>query len=110
MAVAASDILNRAGKALGILGGTEVFNASESNDGLIAFNAMLDSLSLEGLMSYVVQEQSFSLQIGTNSYTIGSGGVINVARPKDIVQAYVQDSGNNNFPMNILTRDTWNNI
>lgn len=110
MSVTASDIITRSMKALQVVGGNEVPSATEANDGLIAFNAMLDSWSNENLFAYAVQEQSFTLVVGTNQYTIGSGGVINVTRPLDIVQAYVQDASNNNFMMTILPRDKWNQI
>ncbi len=97
-------------KALQALGGGETPSAAEANDGLTALNAMLDSWSNENLNAYQVQEQSFTLVVGTPSYTIGSGGVINVTRPTDITQAYVQDATQNNFLMRIVTRDKWNEI
>lgn len=98
-------------QALGILGRTEVPSAGESNDALVAFNAMLDSWSSgEDLLSYVVLERSFTLTVGTPSYTIGTGGVINTTRPADIIEAYVRDTGGNNFLMEVVTRDKWNQI
>lgn len=105
------DIITRALRSIQFLGDTEVPSASQANDGLVYFNALLDSWSAGyGLTAYEVLEQSFQLVIGTNSYTIGSGGVINVARPNSIVAAYVQDSGKNNFRMKIYTRAQWNAI
>lgn len=98
-------------QALGILGRTEVPSAGEANDALTAFNAMLDSWSNgEDLLSFVVLERSFTLSVGVASYTIGTGGVVNVARPNDITEAYVRDTGGNNFLMEIMTRDKWNQI
>jgi hypothetical protein len=110
MSVSANDLITRAMKALQALGGTEVPNASEANDGLVAFNAMLDSWSLDDLVSYEVEENSFPLVAGTASYTVGIGGVVNVIRPQDITQAYIRDTNNNNFLMKILPRDKWNQI
>lgn len=111
MAATANQIITRAMQALGILGRTEVPSAGEANDALVAFNAMLDSWSNgENLMSYVVLERSTTLTPGSASYTIGSGGVINSARPNGIVQAYIQDSGGNNFLMEVVPRDKWNQI
>lgn len=112
MAQTAQTILTRAGKALGYVGRTETMSAQDSNDGIVIFNAMLDSFSNEKLLSFVVLEQSFPLQVNKSSYTIGpSGGPdIVAARPLDITQAYVRDSGNNNFNLNILPRDKWNQI
>lgn len=107
----ANQLITRSMQALGILGRTEVPSAAESNDALVCFNAMLDSWSNgEDMLSYVVLERSFTLQIGVQSYTIGTGGTINVSRPADISQAYVRDAGGNNFLMEILTRDKWNQI
>jgi hypothetical protein len=106
----ASQIITRAAKTLRYLGRDEVLTAQDANDGLIAFNAMLDSWSNENLFSYVVLERSFVLSVAVNSYTIGSGGVINTTRPLDITQAFVRDAGGNDFLMNIKTRDWWNQL
>lgn len=106
----ASQIITRAAKTLRYLGRDEVLTAQDANDGLIAFNAMLDSWSNENLFSYVVLERSFVLQVMVNSYTIGTGGVINTTRPLDITQAYVRDAGGNDFLMNIKPRDWWNQL
>ncbi len=106
----ANDLITRAMKALKALGSNEVPTAAEANDGLVALNSMLDSWSLDDLISYEVQEQSFPLVVGQASYTIGPGGNINTTRPQDISQAYVQDSNFNNFLMRIIPRDKWNQI
>ena len=106
----AAQVITRAAQAIRYLARGEVLSAQDANDGLTAFNAMLDSWSNENLWSYVVLERSFTLTVGSASYTIGSGGVLNVTRPLDITQAYVQDTGGNNFLMNIRTRDWWNQI
>lgn len=105
-----TQVLTRAGQALKYIGRGEVMSASDATDAMNAFNAMLDSWSNENLLSYVVLERSFTLQVGVSSYTIGSGGVINVVRPLDITSMYVQDSGKNNYPMTPKTRDWWNQI
>ena len=110
MSVLASDLITRSMKALQALGSTEVPTAAEANDGLVALNALLDSLSLDDLSSYVIEEQSFPLVIGQASYTIGVGGNINVVRPFDITQAYIQDVNKNNFLIRIVPRDKWNQI
>jgi hypothetical protein len=105
-----NDIITRSMKALQALGGTETPSAAEANDALVAFNMMLDSWSTEDLCAYEVEENSFTLTPGTQSYTIGIGGVINVGRPLDITQAYLRDTNNNNYLMRIVERDRWNMI
>jgi len=106
----ANDLITRAMKSLGTLGRNEVPSAAEANDGLTALNTMLDSWSNERLASYVTLQRSFTLAAGTQSYTIGSGGVINTTRPTDIIQAFVRDSTAQDYPMRIVPRDIWNNI
>lgn len=106
----ASQVITRAAQSIRYLARGEVLSAQDANDGLTAFNAMLDSWSNENLFSYVVLERSFTLTVGTSAYTIGTGGTLNVTRPLDITQAYVQDTNANNFLMNIRTRDWWNQI
>lgn len=108
--VTAKDLITRAMRAIQALGSGEVPSAAEANDGLVALNALLDSWSNDGLTSYLVLERSFSLTVGTSSYSIGSTGTIVATRPQDITQAYIQDTGGNNYMMEVLPRDKWNQI
>jgi len=105
-----SQVLTRAGQALGYTGRNEVLSAADANDALAAFNAMLDSWSGEGLASYANQTISAPLVIGTQSYTIGSGGTINTTRPDNILQAWIRDSQNLDFPVEVVPQDEWNGI
>lgn len=106
----AADLLTRAARTLGYLGRNEVLSAGDANDGLVAFNSLLDSWSLESLMSYVELQQNFPLVAGTQTYSIGTGGMINTLRPVDILSAYLRDSNNNDYPLNIVNSTQWDNI
>lgn len=103
-------IVTRAMKAIQALGSGETPSAAEASDGLDAFNAMLDSWSNEGLASYETLETSFTLTVGTSQYTCGAGGTASTTRPLSVEQAYIQDTGGNNYMMTILPRDKWNEI
>ena len=105
-----SQLITRAGQALGYLGRNETLSAADANDGMSALNSMLDSWAGENLASYANQEVSFSFIANQQSYTIGSGGYINTTRPDNILQAYITDTNNINYPMSILPQDRWNNI
>src|ERR1043166_5565414 len=109
----ASDIITRAARAIGYKGLGEALSAAEAADGLSIFNALLDSWSSsETLMAYVSVQQSFSLVIGQQTYTIGTSGGADIAqtRPQDIIQAFVRDSNSLDYPMSIIPQDVWNNI
>ena len=105
-----AQIVLRAGQALGYKGRNETLSAADATDALNAFNGMLDSWSGEGLASFANQTISATLTIGTQSYTIGSGGTINTTRPDNIVQAWIRDSNNLDFPVSIVPQDEWNGI
>lgn len=105
-----SDVITRAGRALGYLGRTEVLSAADATDGLACFNEMLQSWSNESFMSYVTLQRNFPLTINTQSYTIGTGGTINTTRPYNIISAFVRDNDNNDYPMRVIGRQEWDNI
>lgn len=105
-----SQILTRAGQALGYKGRQETLSAADANDALASFNAMLDSWSGEGLAAFANQSITKVLTIGTQSYTIGSGGVINTTRPDNILQAGILTSNNLHLPMRVVPQDVWNEI
>lgn len=110
--VLASDIITRAGRALGYIGGTEVPSAADANTGLQTLNAMLDSWAGENLTAYAQQTISFIMTANKQAYTIGTVGTpdINNTRPMVITQAFITDFNNLDYGMSILTQDRWNDI
>ena len=110
MATTAATIIQAALEEIGVYSPGETLDADDQARALAVLNNMMDSWSNEGLLCYEIQERSVALTIGTNSYTIGSGGVINDTRPLSIRQAYIRDGVNNRFDMRIVPRDIWNRI
>ena len=89
-------------------------NAADIARGLSLLNQMQESWSNEHLACFANLEQSFPLQVGVGSYTIGTGGVINKARPLEILpgpgHAYLVDVNANRFGMDVVTQEQWNQI
>lgn len=106
----ATQVLHRAARALGYLGRTDVMSAADANDALIAYNAMLDSWSNEGLLSYVILTRSFTLIPNQATYTIGTGGYIASTRPANIDSAFVRDSNHLDFKLDIVTKEQYDDI
>lgn len=108
----ALDIITDAYQMLGVYGTSDTLSSGDSTLGLTTLNDMLDSWSNESLTTFATLEQSFTLVPGQQSYTIGAGGQINLTRPIRILEgpgsAYVQDSNGNNYPMEVVPRDKWN--
>lgn len=78
--------------------------------GLEALNMMLSNWSAEGLMVYAVTKENFTLTIGQAEYTIGSSGDFNTVRPLEIVDAFIRDSSNTDYPVKLGTAGRYNDI
>lgn len=105
-----SQILTRSAQTLGYLGRGETLSAADATDALAVFNGMLDSWSGEGLASFANQTISHTLVVNDSDYTIGSSGDINTTRPDNIIQAWVRDSNNLDYPMRVVPQNVWNDI
>ncbi len=74
-------------------------------------NNMLSFWSVEGLLIPNVTKESFAVASALGSRTIGSSGNFNTVRPVKIVDAYIQDSGGNDYPVKVdMTLQEYNNI
>lgn len=110
--VTAQDIITRSARALGYLGITEVLSAADANAGLEILNTMLDSWAGEFLSAYANQEITFIMTTGQSHYTIGTVGTpdINQTRPVTIFEAFITDSNNLDYPIDLVTQERWNDI
>lgn len=91
------------------IGGT--LTSAEETHHLARLNAMLESWSLERLMCYQLVQESLALTTSTGSYTIGSGGAFNTARPARIVDpCFIRDSSNIDYQLDIIDAKTYGEI
>lgn len=104
----ARTLITEAFRKLKVLGDGETPTASMASDALNTLNDMIAEWSAEPLMIFSRSQDSFALVSGTGSYTIGSGGTVNTTRPHEIVDAFVRDSGGTDYPVEIITRDRYN--
>ena len=65
---------------LGILGPTDVPSADDAATGFNRLNDWIDALKTEGLTVYTVTRTTWTIT-GASSYTVGTGGAINIDRP-----------------------------
>jgi hypothetical protein len=77
----ASQIVLRGLRLLGdkIIGDT--LTSAEQTEYLYVLNSMLDAWRIEKLLVFRIIESSFTLTIGSRTYTIGVGGNFNIERP-----------------------------
>lgn len=110
----ALDLINDAFAKIGVYPPGTTLPGAAAQQGLNVLNDMLDSWSLESLMTYQILEQSGALVANKGSYTIGPGGDFNITRPIRINMgtgtAYILDSNNQRYPVDVVSRDQWNLI
>jgi hypothetical protein len=108
----ALDLIQDSLEQLQVYAPGQPITAADGARGLSVLNSMLDSWSNENLSCYAILEQSAPLVPGKSTYTIGAGGDINVTRPIKIIDgqsaAYLQDNLGNNFPVDVVAQDVWN--
>lgn len=94
------DLIKLALKKARVLGTGDILSDEDAQSSLDTVNLMLDSWSLDRLFVYVETLQQVTLT-GALSYTVGTGGDFNFARPSKLVSAYAQVNGVS-YPMEIL--------
>jgi hypothetical protein len=77
----ANDFATRALQSIGVAGAIDTISSEDAALALNVLNEWIDQLGIQRNTIYTVKRQTHTLASGTSSYTIGSGGTINVARP-----------------------------
>jgi hypothetical protein len=106
----ARDIITASLQELGVLAAGEVATAAEANDGLALLNRWLDSKAAERLQIYMVTRSTWAIVSGTGSYTVGTGGSVNIARPVFINEIQFVDTSMDpdlELPLTPLTDATY---
>lgn len=104
------DLVSGSLRVLGVLATNEQPTAAEANNALQSLNDMIDSWSNERLTIYSIVREVFALVGGQQTYTFGSGGNFNSARPVLIENALLQLPGSNpivEIPVDILNKDQY---
>lgn len=111
MTITASTMIMRSLRLIGEkpVGGT--LSSGEQTDYLADLNTMIESWSIERLMCYQIVLDSKALSASTASYTIGSGGAWNTARPTKVVDpCYVRDSYSADTPVTVIGADSYGKL
>lgn len=98
------DILTSSLRAIGVKNPGVTLTADEVDDAKEILNLMLDLWSSEGLMVYATALEAFTLVVGQESYTIGSGGNFDTVRPSQVLDpaGFIRDSGGNDTRVDLI--------
>jgi hypothetical protein len=94
--------------SFGLVGVTNV-TPNKNAQALRFLNNMIANLSIDTSKMFETVEETFSLVIGTSSYTIGTGGDFSTDRPDRIHNAFLSD-GDTDYPMTEITEKSYDNI
>ena len=84
--------------------------AEQRADGLTDLQDMMSNLAVDGIIIPYETTESHVLTVSQASYTYGSGGDINTARPVRVTNAYIRDSSNHDHPLTVISKREYDNI
>lgn len=105
-------LIDKALRSIGVLASGEEAKPDEVQDALLYATALLESWANDGLLVYARTHETFSLSAlgGGRTFTIGTGGDFNTARPVYIENLRLRDSGGLETPITQYSLDQYANI
>ena len=107
------DIVVGALQEIGVLAAGEVPTAAEADSALSTLNDLIDQWAAERLQIYTTTRTTWTIVSGTQNYTLGTGGNINVARPIYIDHINFVNTEPTipiEYKLTPLTDDAWSNV
>lgn len=105
-----NNLIKRTLRKINVYQPGEDITPEDFTDCLEELNAMLDSWSNNSLIAPTKTRISEVLVASQASYTIGTGGDLNVARPSRIEHAFVRDGGGNDCALTEIGLGQYNSI
>lgn len=109
----ARDLITASLRILGVVASGETPTAAELNDGLVTLNTFIDYLQTQGRTVYTWTRATKAIVASQATYTIGSAGDFNRARPTQITKASVlltDPDPDLEIPLRILLEDEWREL
>jgi hypothetical protein len=100
---------------MGVIADQETPTASQAAGALVKLNDLIESWNLDPQKLYGATQYLVPLIANKSTYTIGSGGDLNISRPADITNAFVRNnvlaaSQRQDIPITILTDQQWQDV
>jgi hypothetical protein len=95
-----TEIVKLSLKDIGVLGGRETPTDDEMQDALSTLNQMLAIWRTQTLSVYCLKQGTIAVD-GSTSYTIGSGGDLNIERPVMVNGLFWRSTSNIDYPLKV---------
>lgn len=110
----AIDLISSAARLAGILASGETLQGNEPQDCLVILQQMMDEWQADGLKIFTENINTFPFVLGTQTYTLGTGGTFSMPRPAKISRIGCQILSNpsqpSEIPITMLDIDGWANV
>jgi hypothetical protein len=100
-------IINPALRLANIIGAEETPSNAEAQDALRTLNRLIDQWAADSLKIPVITAKTFTLSASTTSFTVGSGGNIDITRPEWLHRVQYRDSNSYDTELTPLTLQAW---
>lgn len=113
MATTVRTIVEDALGELNVLALGESASGADAAAGLRALNNLIDQWAAEKLQIYGIVRTTWTMVASTQTYTVGTGGDVNIARPQYIEHVNFQDtspSKDQEYQLSHLTEDAWSRV
>lgn len=108
------DLISSSLRLIGVLASGETPSGAEGADGLVILNQLIDEWNSERLSIFAITTHEFTLTVNKQTYTMGTGGDFDVARPARIERASIIQLSNPSQPLEldieILNEQGWQAI
>ena len=102
------DIIKGALRLCGALALGETPTTDQVTEASEALNMLVKAWAADGMALWARGEYTLPLTLGSQSYSIGLGQTVNIAKPLKITQAILHDTQTSvDIPMRIITRDEY---
>lgn len=107
--VTRDQLINGALRMLGVVAQGESATATQLSEGAEALNMMVKAWEADGMPLWGLTEYQMTLTASTNTYTVGTGQTVDIAKPLKILQAWQRNTASDvDVPMRILTKQEYN--
>jgi hypothetical protein len=98
------DIIKRALRLIGAVAQGETPTTDQVTEASIALNGLVKAWQADGMPLWAIKTYGMTLTADVNSYPMGIGLAVNIAKPLKVMQAWLRDNTSNvDIPMRIIT-------
>jgi hypothetical protein len=106
----AARLIKYAMKDAGLLAKGQEPSSLDYAENMNRLNDLINTWQLTGIKLFLLQDISVTPVVGTQTYTFGPGGEVDMTKPLRIIDAYYTDASAVNRPLTSIAYQDWNRL